>query len=249
MSASRFVGKVAIVTGAGSGIGRATTVRLLNEGARVVGTDLMPDRLADLDREVATDALVSVPGDIANEEVVQRVVAAAGDRIDVLVNNAGIMDGFLPAGEVDDATWQRVLDVNVTSVMRLTRAVLPAMVAAKSGAIVNVASEAGLRGGCAGVAYTTSKAAVIGFTKNTAFMYQPDGIRVNAVAPGATATNIQAPFLSERGATRLGPVFGALVPTPATPEQLAAAITWLASDDSANVTGTVLASDGGWSAI
>jgi NAD(P)-dependent dehydrogenase (short-subunit alcohol dehydrogenase family) len=249
MSASRFIGKVAIVTGAGSGIGRATTIRLLNEGAQVVATDLMPDRLAELDREVATDALVTVAGDIANEDVVHQVVAAAGERIDVLVNNAGIMDGFLPAGEVDDATWQRVLDVNVTSVMRLTRAVLPSMVAAGAGAIVNVASEAGLRGGCAGVAYTTSKAAVIGFTKNTAFMYQPDGIRVNAVAPGATATNIKAPFLSERGAARLGPVLSSTVPARATPEHLAAAITWLASDDSVNVTGAVLASDGGWSAI
>jgi NAD(P)-dependent dehydrogenase (short-subunit alcohol dehydrogenase family) len=249
MSAPRFAGKVAIVTGAGSGIGRATAIRLLDEGAQVIATDLMPERLAELGRDVGTDALVTVTGDISSEDVVQQVVAAAGSRIDILVNNAGIMDGFLPAGEVDDATWQRVFDVNVTSVMRLTRAVLPAMVAARSGTIVNVASEAGLRGGCAGAAYTASKAAVIGFTKNTAFMYQPDGIRVNAVAPGATATNIEAPFKSERGGGRLGPVLGAIVPPPATAEQLAAAITWLASDDSANVTGAVLASDGGWSAI
>ncbi len=248
MSAQRFAGKVAIVTGAGSGIGRATAVRLVDEGARVVATDVVADRMADLERELG-GGVVTVTGDISSEAVVQQVVAAAGERVDVLVNNAGIMDGFLPAGEVDDDTWERVFAVNITAVMRLTRAVLPAMVSAGYGSIVNVASEAALRGACAGVAYTASKAAVVGFTKNTAFMYQPDGIRVNAVAPGAVATNIEAPFKSERGAARLGPVFQALVGMPAQSEQLAAAITWLASDDAANVTGQVLASDGGWSAI
>jgi len=141
------------------------------------------------------------------------------------------------------------MNVNVTAIMRLTRAVLPKMIEAGSGTIVNVASEAGLRGSAAGVAYTTSKHAVIGYTKNTAFMYAPKGIRVNAVAPGAVATNIEAPWNSEWAAGRLGPLMQVVIPGVATPEQLAAAITWLASDDSANVTGVVLASDGGWSAI
>jgi NAD(P)-dependent dehydrogenase (short-subunit alcohol dehydrogenase family) len=141
------------------------------------------------------------------------------------------------------------MDVNVTAIMRLTRAVLPRMIEAGGGAIVNVTSEAGLRGSAAGVAYTTSKHAVIGYTKNTAFMYAPKGIRVNAVAPGATATNIEAPWNSEWAQGRLGPLMQVIIPGVATAEQLAAAITWLASDDSANVTGVVLPSDGGWSAI
>ena len=112
-----------------------------------------------------------------------------------------------------------------------------------------VASEVGAARLAAGVADTTSKHAVIGYTKNTAFMYAPKGIRVNAVAPGAVATNIEAPWNSEWAAGRLGPLMQVVIPGVATPEQLAAAITWLASDDSANVTGVVLASDGGWSAI
>ena len=246
---ARFEGRTAIVTGAGSGIGRATAVRLAQEGARVVASDISAERLAELTAEHPELALVTVAGDVSTEAVARQLAAEAGDRIDVLANVAGIMDGFLPAAEVDDATWERVMNVNVTAIMRLTRAVLPKMIEAGSGTIVNVASEAGLRGSAAGVAYTTSKHAVIGYTKNTAFMYAPKGIRVNAVAPGATATNIEAPWNSEWAAGRLGPLMQVVIPGVATPEQLAAAITWLASDDSANVTGVVLASDGGWSAI
>jgi NAD(P)-dependent dehydrogenase (short-subunit alcohol dehydrogenase family) len=248
-STARFEGRTAIVTGAGSGIGLATALRLADEGARVIASDLSQERLDALVAAHPDAGLVAVAGDVASEETAQALVAAAGDRIDVLVNNAGIMDAFLPAAEVDDATWERVVNVNVTAIMRLTRAVLPKMIDAGGGAIVNVTSEAGLRGSAAGVAYTTSKHAVIGYTKNTAFMYAPKGIRVNAVAPGATATNIEAPWKSEWAQGRLGPLMQVVIPGVATAEQLAAAITWLASDDSANVTGVVLPSDGGWSAI
>ena len=248
-SIGRFEGRTAIVTGAGSGIGLATALRLADEGARVIASDVSRERLDALVAEHPDAGFVTFAGDVTAEETARALVAAADGRVDVLVNNAGIMDAFLPAAEVDDETWQRVMDVNVTAIMRLTRAVLPGMIEAGGGAIVNVTSEAGLRGSAAGVAYTTSKHAVIGFTKNTAFMYAPNGIRVNAVAPGATATNIEAPWKSEWAQGRLGPLMQVIIPGVATAEQLAAAITWLASDDSANVTGVVLASDGGWSAI
>ncbi|MFL6295696.1 MAG: SDR family NAD(P)-dependent oxidoreductase, partial [Actinomycetes bacterium] len=195
----RFAGRTAIVTGAGSGIGRATALRLAREGARVVAADLAADRLERLAAEVPDLDLVPVATDIATEDGAQAVVAAAG-RVDALANVAGVMDAFLPPAEVDDATWERVFAVNVTAVMRLTRAVLPLMLAAGGGAIVNVSSEASLPASASGVAYTASKHAVNGITKSTAVFYKGDGIRANAVAPGPVATNLEAPFKSQHAA-------------------------------------------------
>jgi len=248
-TAGRFAGKTIVVTGAGSGIGRATAIRLAGEGGRVIATDVVTERLDALRADLPDADLETVVGDVSQAETIQQIVAAAGDRIDSLANVAGIMDRFLPPSEVDDATWERVFSVNVTAPMRLTRAVLPLMIAAGSGTIVNVASEAALRGSTAGAAYTSSKHAIAGFTKSIAFFHGPQGIRANAVAPGAVETNIEAPMGSEYAASRIGPVVQAIVPAAAQPDQLAAAITWLLSDDSSNVNGVVLPSDGGWSAV
>jgi NAD(P)-dependent dehydrogenase (short-subunit alcohol dehydrogenase family) len=245
----RFAARTAIVTGAGSGIGRATALRLAAEGARVVVSDVSKERLDTLVGEFPEMALEPVAGDIAFEDHVLELVAAADGRVDVLINNVGIMDGFLPPGEMDDATWERVLAVNLTATMRTTRAVLPPMLAAGRGAIVNVSSEAGFRASCSGVAYAASKAAVNSLTKSTALFYREQGIRCNAVAPGPVATNIEAPWHSERALHVLAPIMQATVPPVARPEQLAAAITWLASDDASDVNGVILPVDGGWSAI
>jgi NAD(P)-dependent dehydrogenase (short-subunit alcohol dehydrogenase family) len=247
--AQRFSGKSAIVTGAGSGIGKATAKRLAQEGARVIATDVVQARLQELAGELGPYDITTVQGDITREETARALVDAANGRIDVLASVAGIMDGFLPAGELDDATWERVLAVNLTAAFRLTRAVLPLMMSRRSGSIVYVTSEAGLRGSAAGAAYTASKHGLVGLTKSTAFMYAPNGVRANAVAPGPVRTNIEAPIKSALAAARVGPLFQTNLPPVAEPEQLAAAITWLASDDAANVTGMVLASDGGWSAL
>lgn len=245
----RFAGKTAIVTGAGSGIGKATALRLASEGARVVGSDISAERLDALVEENPGLEIVTVAGDVSSEETIAKLLEAAGGRVDALANVAGIMDGFLPPAEVDDATWDRVFTVNVTAIMRLSRAVLPLMVEAGSGSIVNVSSEAGLRGSAAGAAYTASKHAVIGLTKSTSVFYAPNGVRANAVAPGGVATNVEGAMRSALAGQRLGPLLQTVVPPVAQAEQLAASITWLLSDDSANVTGAVLASDGGWSAI
>jgi NAD(P)-dependent dehydrogenase (short-subunit alcohol dehydrogenase family) len=248
-TAGRFAGTTIIVTGAGSGIGRATATRIANEGGRVIATDVVAERLDALRSELDGFDVETVVGDVAATETIDALIAAAGERIDGLANVAGIMDAFLPPSEVDDATWDRVFSVNVTGPMRLTRAVLPHMIAAGRGAVVNVASEAALRASAAGAAYTASKHAIAGFTKSVAFFHGPQGIRANAVAPGAVATNIEAPMRSEYAASRVGPIMQVAIPPVAQPEQLAAAITWLLSDDSANVNGAVLPSDGGWSVV
>lgn len=246
---ARFAGRTAIVTGAGSGIGRATALRLAREGAAVVAADISGGRLGELIAGNPGLELIPVTADLATGDGVAAVAARAGGRVDALANVAGIMDGFLPPAEIDDQTWDRVLAVNVTSVMRLTRAVLPVMLAAGRGTIVNVSSEASLRGSAAGVAYTASKHAVNGLTKSTAFFYKGQGIRANAVVPGGVITNIEAAFRSEEAAAVVGPVLQATLPSVATAEQVASAITFLLSDDAANINGAILPCDGGWSAI
>jgi NAD(P)-dependent dehydrogenase (short-subunit alcohol dehydrogenase family) len=247
VTAGRFAGKTVIVTGAASGIGRATASRVAREGGRVVAVDLFADKLEALVADLPDADLVTVAGDITEQDDVDRIVAAAGGRIDALANVAGINDDFSPLHETTDAMWDRVIAVNLTGGFKLSRAVLPVMQEARRGSIVNVASEAGLRGNASGNAYTVSKHGVVGLTKSAAFMYADQGIRVNAVAPGGVATGIPFPAgVSEVGSARLRP-FQAAIPSIATAEELAASITFLLSDDAVNVNGAILASDGGWS--
>ncbi|WP_430646853.1 SDR family NAD(P)-dependent oxidoreductase [Agromyces sp. GXS1127] len=248
----RFTGKTVIVTGAGSGIGRATASRIAREGGTVVAVDVSQERLDALADELSSAEhdgaeVVTVVADITDDAKIAEIIAAAGGRIDGLANIAGIMDDMTPIGDLTDAVWDRVMRVNVDGTMKLMRAVVPGMVTQGYGSIVNTASEAALRGSAAGVAYTASKHAVVGLTKSTAFMYGPSGLRVNAVAPGPTITNIEASFASPLGAQRVRQAM-ALLPDAAEAEALAASITFLLSDDGVNINGVVLASDGGWSA-
>lgn len=244
----RFAGQTVIVTGAGAGIGLATTSRILREGGRVIAVDLNTAGLDDLRREFS-ESLVPVQADLTDPDVIPGILAAADHHVDALINNAGIMDNFAPLHEVTDETWQKVFAVNVDAMMRLTRAVIPLMLEAGHGSVVNLTSEAGLRGSAAGAAYTASKHAVVGLTVSSAFMYANQGIRFNAVAPGGVATGIKLPpDMSESGAVRLGAV-RANMPGMAQAAHLAASITFLASNDSVNINGAIVPSDGGWSAV
>lgn len=244
---NRFAGKTIIVTGAGSGIGRATASRIAREGGRVIAVDIAADRLDGLVADIPDAEIVAVGADIADDDGVARIIDAAGDTIDGLANIAGIMDDMTPIGEVTDAVWQRVFRVNVDGTMKLMRAVVPHMLPRAAGSIVNIASEAGLRGSAAGAAYTASKHAVIGLTKSSAYMYGPLGLRINAVAPGGVITNIEARFASPLGEARMRR--GMAIMTDAVEAHaLAASITFLLSDDGVNLNGVVLPSDGGWSA-
>ena len=247
-------GRSVIVTGAGSGIGRATALAFAAEGARVVVADLNAEAAEGAVKEIeqAGGTAVAVTGDLSEQAVVDQVARTAVEQfggVDVLVNNAGIMDRMSALGEVSDAEWERVIRVNLTAPFLLTRAVLPHMLAAGKGAIVNTASEAGLRGSAAGAAYTASKHGVVGLTKSLAVMYRKQGIRANAIAPGGTQTGIAVDADREaHGPAALGPHF-VNVGRLAQPEEQAAAIVFLASDAASNINGVVLPVDDGGSAV
>ncbi|HEY8339551.1 MAG TPA: SDR family NAD(P)-dependent oxidoreductase [Egibacteraceae bacterium] len=254
MDTTRHRGKVAIITGAGSGIGAATAVRMAAEGATVVGVDVNAEGLEKVRAQIeeAGGEVTIVTADITDQEAVDRVVQTTLERygrIDVLANIAGIMDWFLPAHELDDETWRRVMAVNVNGPMLLMRATLPVMMRQKAGAIVNVGSVGGLRGAAAGFAYTTSKHALVGMTKSVAWAYREEGIRANLVAPGGVETGIGSTSVprSEWGMAQLGPIH-ATATRMAQPDEIATLVSWLASDEASNVNGAVVTADGGWTA-
>ncbi|MFI7401043.1 SDR family NAD(P)-dependent oxidoreductase [Streptomyces sp. NPDC049541] len=252
--ASGLAGRSVIVTGAGSGIGRAAALAFATRGARVVVADLNAEGADATVREIEQTggAAVAVVGDLSEQAVVDQVVRTTVESfggVDVLVNNAGIMDRMSALADVGDAEWERVIRVNLTAPFLLTRAVLPHMLQAGRGAIVNTASEAGIRGSAAGAAYTASKHAVVGLTKSLAVMYRNQGIRANAIAPGGTATGM-VPGIdgSAHGPAALGPYMGN-VGRVSQPEEQAAAIVFLASDAASNVNGVILPVDNGWAAV
>ncbi|AXG76587.1 SDR family NAD(P)-dependent oxidoreductase [Streptomyces paludis] len=254
MSSTGFAGRSVVVTGAGSGIGRAAALRFAQEGAKVLVADLNKETAEQTVEEVraAGGTALAVIGDLSEQAVVDEIVATAvatHGGLDVLVNNAGIMDRMSAAGETDDAEWERVIRVNLTAPFLLTRAALPHMLAKGGGAIVFTASEASLRGSAAGAAYTASKHGIAGLTKSLAVMYRNEGIRTNAIAPGATVTNIQLDVQPDaHGPAALRPYFvGAGKPADAAEQ--AAAIVFLASDAAANINGAILPVDNGWSAV
>jgi NAD(P)-dependent dehydrogenase (short-subunit alcohol dehydrogenase family) len=192
-----------------------------------------------------------VQGNVASADDCKRLVDAAVEnfgRLDILVNNAGIMDRMLPVGEVDDATWNRVLGVNLNGPMHTMRLAVPIMQAQGGGVIVNVASAAALGGGFAGAAYTASKHAVVGLTRNTAVMYGKQGIRCVAICPGGVKTNIGAGGMpSQAGYATLGPGL-ATMPRVGEPIELANAILFAASDEASFLNGAIIPVDGGWTA-
>jgi NAD(P)-dependent dehydrogenase (short-subunit alcohol dehydrogenase family) len=243
--------KVAIVTGAGSGIGLETAKLFTQEGARVVASDISGPRLEALAaqiKEMGCEPITTVVGDISvrtdAEALVETAVKAYG-TVDIVVNNAGIMDEFVPIADLDDALWERVLGVNVNGPMYLTRKAIQTMLPKGKGAIVNVASIGGLFGGRSGVSYTTSKHALIGMTRSIAFHYAHKGIRCNVVCPGGVATNIEIKNPNPLGYERLQTTFASATRT-AEPLELARVILFLASDESSFVNGEVLVADGGW---
>lgn len=253
MDKTRHKGRTVVVTGAGSGIGRATALRLLAEGARVVAGDVVAQRLESLsDEGSAPEALVTCVGDVSIQRDVDALLETAVSTFggyDAVANVAGVMDWFLPAHELDDETWRRVMAVNAEGPMRVSRAALTHFLVRGSGAIVNVASEAAGRGGAGGFAYTAAKHAVLGQTRSIAWTYRNDGVRCNAVCPGAVETDLgtTAQPRSEFGLERIRPVLRLRGPS-VQPDLIASTISWLLSEEAANINGAVIAADGGWAA-
>ena len=247
--ARRLEGKVALITGAGSGIGRASAVRFAAEGAQVAVVDLKgADEVAAAIDAAGGEAL-ALTTDVADEEAVAAMAEVAVDRfgrVDVLMNNAGILEDFLPAADTPTPVWDRVLGVNLFAQFFTARALLPQMVERGDGAIINVASTAGLNGGNGGAAYTTSKHAIIGFTRQLCFDYARQGIRCNVICPGAVETGMTKEIFASPDAAVMAAVESAPIGRWAQPEELANAALFLASDEASFVNGAVYVVDGGF---
>jgi len=251
----RLEGKVVIITGAGSGIGFAMATLFSNEGAKIVAGEWNEKTLAKVidDVRAAGGEITGVKANVANraeaESLVDKAVSTYG-RIDVLCNNAGVMDVMAGVSEVTDEIWQRVLGINVNGPMYLSRRAIPIMLTQGSGSIINTASVAGIRGGAAGVAYTVSKHALIGLTRNTAWMYGTKGIRCNAMACGGVETNIMTSVdmtkINPEGAKRTG-VYTSIMPALLKPIDIANLALFLASDESRHINGAIIPADAGWS--
>ena len=248
-------GRISLVTGAGSGIGRATSLVMAREGATIVVSDINADsgeETLSAVKEAGGDGMfvhadVSRPDDVA--ALVGQVVSAYG-RLDCAYNNAGI-EGFMAGRlhEYPEDIWDRVIDINLKGVWLCLKHEIPQMLQQGSGAIVNTASGAGLVGSRQMSAYVASKHAVVGLTKAAALEYARDGIRVNAVCPGMIDTPMVQRLIGGRDAE-----YEATIPVRqpigrlGTPEEIAESVTWLCSDAASLVTGIAMAVDGGFTA-
>ncbi|MCA9773603.1 MAG: glucose 1-dehydrogenase [Myxococcales bacterium] len=252
----RLKDKVAVVTGGGSGIGEAMCARFAAEGARVIVADVSAQGAEKVVAAIkaAGGTAAAAVGDISKEADAQGIVRVAKEtfgRLDILCNNAGIIDKLTPLGELEDGLWDAVIGVNLTGTMRMTRAALPVMVEQGGGVILNTASHAGIHGGRGGAAYTASKHGVIGLTRSVAWFYADKKIRCNAICPGGISTPLAkstGSMPSSSGLSKMQPYFPT-IPPYGKPEEVAATALFLVSDEASYISGAALTVDGSWDAF
>jgi NAD(P)-dependent dehydrogenase (short-subunit alcohol dehydrogenase family) len=233
--------RVCLVTGAASGIGRSIARKAAEEGGTVIAVDLDEAGLGKLAAEFGCEVVVA---DVSSQDGQAAILER--ERIDVLFNNAGILDALTPLLQTDDDLYDRVMRVNARAPFQLTRALLPGMIERGGGAVVNTCSAASLSGGRAGFAYTASKHALLGMTRSVAWYYADQGIRCNAVAPGAIQTKIQFRAPPDPGGMARVGKYLPTIPPQGRAMQVAECAVFLASDAASYVNGEVLTVDGGW---
>ncbi|MFB0488216.1 NAD(P)-dependent dehydrogenase (short-subunit alcohol dehydrogenase family) [Methylobacterium sp. OAE515] len=245
----RFTGRTAFITGAASGIGRASAIAFAREGARVAITDRTEGALDQLrtDIEAAGSEVLAIRCDVSVPEDVEEAVAKTVERfgrLDCAFNNAGVENKAAPVHEIALGEWDRILGINLRGTFVCMKHEIAQMLRQGGGVVVNTSSGAGIRGVAGGASYAASKHALIGLTKSAALDYAKAGIRVNAVLPGNIGTPMMDRFTGGdiQKAIDLEPV-GRL----GKPEEIAEAVLWMCSDLGAFVTGASISVDGGWS--
>ncbi|WP_160035355.1 SDR family NAD(P)-dependent oxidoreductase [Paenibacillus sp. An7] len=244
----RLQDKVAIITGAASGMGKAEAIRFAKEGAKVVVADLNLEGAEAVVQEIKNDGgqALAVKVNVTLETDLENMVKTAVDTfgpIDIVVNNAGIFDKYTNSLETTEEQWDLIFDINIKAIFKLTNLVLPAMIERGKGTIVNIASIAGLVAQMGGAAYTASKHAVVGYTKHIAAVYSSKGIKINAIAPGTIRTPLTEEMLKTRPTNKI-PLdrFG-------NDYEVAELAVFLASDDSQFMSGAIVPIDGGYTIV
>jgi len=242
--------QVALITGAASGLGKAQAILFAQEGAKIIVADLNLEGAENTAAEIRKNGghAIGVKVDVADSYSISsmvKVAIAAFGKISILSNTAGIFDNYSPLLDTTFEQWEKYLDINISSLFKVTKEVLPGMIANKYGVIINMTSGAGLIGGGGGISYTSSKHAVIGFTKQMNADYGKAGIRVNAIAPGLIETPMVKALIDNKDSG----IIETLKKLPAgrhgQPDEIASAALFLASDDSRYIYGAVIPVDGG----
>ena len=249
--AGRLLGKTALITGAGSGMGRAMAQVFAAEGASIAAVDLRAETAEETTQGLQNTegTAIAIEADVSDASSVSEMVEQAlaeFDRVDILCNNAGVLDDYKPIMDTSEELWDLIMGVNLKGMFLVTKALIPHMLENDGGVVVNTSSIAGFIAGGGGAAYTSSKHGVLGFTRQLAFDYGGQGIRANAVCPGAVETGMTRELLEAGDAAVMEAINSVPAGRYAQPEEVAQLALYLASDDSSFVHGAAMLIDGGW---